>query len=86
MKKFIVLPLFLMAFLMAYSQRPTGQRQAPITISGTVYDKETNQPLEYATLILQSVRRPEMVTGGVCDVGWKYSLEIMPRTKQRGVG
>ena len=78
MKKFIILPLFLMAFLMAYSQRPTGQRQAPITISGTVYDKETNQPLEYATLILQSVRRPEMVTGGISDVDGKFSVETMP--------
>ncbi|MBT8284188.1 MAG: TonB-dependent receptor [Flavobacteriaceae bacterium] len=78
MKKSILLPLFLMAFLMSFSQRPSGQRPSPITISGTVYDKDTNQPLEYATLILQSVRRPEMVTGGISDLDGKFSVQTMP--------
>ncbi|MEZ2414128.1 TonB-dependent receptor domain-containing protein [Muriicola sp. E247] len=78
MKKFILLPLFLMAFLMSFSQRPSGQRPSPITISGTVYDKDTNQPLEYATLVLQSVRRPDMVTGGISDLDGKFSVQTMP--------
>ncbi len=78
MKKLIVLPLFLMAFLMSFSQRPSGQNVTPITISGTVYDKETGQPLEYATLVLQSVRRPEMVTGGISNIDGKFSVETMP--------
>ena len=78
MKKLIVLPLFLMAFLVSFSQRPTGQRAAPITISGTVFDKETGQPLEYATLVLQSVRRPEMVTGGISGLDGKFSVETTP--------
>ena len=78
MKKSILLPLFLMAFLVSFSQRPSGQRPSPITISGTVYDKDTNQPLEYATLVLQSVRRPDMVTGGISDLDGKFSVETMP--------
>ncbi|MEY8021979.1 TonB-dependent receptor [Muriicola sp. SD30] len=78
MKNIILLPLFLMAFLMSFSQRPSGQRPSPITITGTVYDKDTNQPLEYATLVLQSVRRPEMVTGGISDLDGKFSVETMP--------
>lgn len=78
MKKIILLPLFLMAFLMSFSQRPSGQRPSPITITGTVYDKDTNQPLEYATMILQSVRRPEMVTGGITDLDGKFSVQTMP--------
>ncbi len=78
MRKFIVLPLFLMAFLVSFGQRPEGQRPSPITLSGTVYDKETGQPLEYATLILQNVRRPEMVTGGMTDVDGKFSVNTYP--------
>ncbi|WP_373017239.1 TonB-dependent receptor domain-containing protein [Muriicola sp.] len=78
MKRSIVLPLFLMAFLLSYAQRPSGRGQQMITISGTVYDKDTGQPLEYATLVLQSVRRPEMVTGGISDVDGKFSVETMP--------
>ncbi len=78
MKKLIVLPLFLMAFLMSFAQRPTGQRAEPITITGTVFDKDTGQPLEYATLILQSVRRPEMVTGGISGIDGKFSVETTP--------
>jgi outer membrane receptor protein involved in Fe transport len=78
MRKLIVMPLFLMAFLMSFAQRPSGQRAEPITISGTVFDKDTGQPLEYATLVLQSVRRPEMVTGGISGVDGKFSVETTP--------
>ncbi len=78
MRKLIVMPLFLMAFLMSFAQRPSGQRAEPITISGTVFDKDTGQPLEYATLVLQSVRRPEMVTGGISGVDGKFSVATTP--------
>jgi hypothetical protein len=50
MKKNFLLPLFVMAFLVSFGQRPTGQRPSPVTISGFVFDKETGQPLEYATI------------------------------------
>ncbi|NNK10815.1 MAG: TonB-dependent receptor [Flavobacteriaceae bacterium] len=78
MKKSFLLPFFLMAFLMSFSQRPAGQRQEPITITGTVYDKDSNQPLEFATLILQSVRNPDRVTGGITDLDGKFSVETSP--------
>ncbi|MGB5700528.1 TonB-dependent receptor plug domain-containing protein, partial [Muriicola sp.] len=78
MKNYIVLPLFLMAFFMSFSQRPSGQSTTPITISGTVYDKDTGQPLEYATLVLQSVQKPEMVTGGISGLDGKFAVETMP--------
>lgn len=62
-----------------YSQRPQGQpageSTGPITISGTVLDSESGEPLEYATLILQSVTNPETVTGGITDAKGKFSVE-----------
>ncbi len=78
MEKRIVLPLLLMAFFLSFSQRPSGQGAERITISGTVFDKETGQPLEYATLVLQSVRRPEMVTGGISGLDGKFSVDTNP--------
>ena len=78
MNKYCLLPLFVMAFLVSFGQQPSGQRPSPVTISGSVFDKETGQPLEYATLILQSVRRPEMVTGGITDLDGKFSVETTP--------
>ncbi|WP_297702561.1 outer membrane beta-barrel protein [uncultured Eudoraea sp.] len=52
-----------------------SQRPAPINITGTVIDSDTGEPLEYATLILQSVRNPERVTGGVTDVNGQFNVE-----------
>ncbi|QCX00164.1 TonB-dependent receptor [Aggregatimonas sangjinii] len=74
--------LFLCALLLVSSislaQRPEGQRPDPIIISGTVLDQETGAPLEYATLVLQSVRNPDRVTGGISDATGKFSVETMP--------
>ena len=60
------------------AQRPQGQRPDPITLTGIVVDQDTGQPLEYATLILQSVRDPERVTGGITDEMGKFSVKTIP--------
>lgn len=49
-----------------------------ITLAGTVLDSDTNEPLEYATLVLQSVDNPEKVTGGITDVDGKFNVETAP--------
>lgn len=59
-------------------QRPQGQLGDPITISGTVLDKETGQPLEYATLVLSSIQDPSKVNGGITDIDGKFAVEVMP--------
>ena len=61
-----------------YAQRPQGQRPQPINITGTVIDLETGQPLEYATLVLQSVRRPDRITGGITDSSGKFEVQTLP--------
>ncbi|MFS4491576.1 TonB-dependent receptor domain-containing protein [Maribacter sp. 2308TA10-17] len=80
MTKLLTLVTFLSVFFI-HAQRPQGrggQRPNPIIISGIVLDQETNQPLEYATLVLQSVRNPDRVTGGITDVTGKFSVETFP--------
>ena len=41
-------------------------------------DQETDQPLEYATLVLQSVTNPEKVTGGITDAKGQFEVETAP--------
>ncbi|PIB22965.1 TonB-dependent receptor domain-containing protein [Maribacter sp. 4G9] len=76
-------PLLLLLFTLQpiLSQRPEGgpgNGQPPVTITGTVLDQENNQPLEYATLVLQSIDNPEKVTGGITDIKGKFSVEVSP--------
>lgn len=77
MTKLLSLATFLIV-ISSYSQRPQGrggQKPSSITISGIVLDQESGEPLEYATLVLQSVRNPDKVTGGITDVTGKFSVE-----------
>lgn len=73
MQKLFLGLLGLLLTSLTYSQRPQNLPQ--IKISGTVIDKDTGQPLEYATLVLQSVRNPETVTGGITDASGKFEVE-----------
>ena len=78
MKKLLTLACVL-AFSLAIGQRPQGQtRSQSINITGIVYDQDTGQPLEYATLVLQSVRRPDRITGGITDTNGKFTVATAP--------
>jgi len=80
MQKLLSLVIFLIT-LATYAQRPQGrggQRPNPIIISGIVLDQETNEPLEYATLVLQSLRDTTKITGGITNAEGKFSVETMP--------
>ncbi|MFK5974155.1 MAG: TonB-dependent receptor, partial [Flavobacteriaceae bacterium] len=74
MKKLFPIAILLISLTLS-AQRPQRNRPKPITITGTVLDEETNQPLEYATLVLQSLRNPDRVTGGITDANGKFEVE-----------
>ena len=76
MNKLLPVTLFLIT-LVGYAQGAQGP-QEPIKITGTVLDQETDQPLEYATLVLQNVRNPDKVTGGITDANGKFEVETAP--------
>ncbi|MBT8184386.1 MAG: carboxypeptidase-like regulatory domain-containing protein, partial [Eudoraea sp.] len=50
-------------------------QQENTTIKGLVLDQETNQPLEYATLVLQPVANPDQLSGGITDVSGRFNVE-----------
>ncbi|MDX1328044.1 MAG: carboxypeptidase-like regulatory domain-containing protein, partial [Arenibacter sp.] len=76
MRKLLPVTLLLLA-LTAYSQGPK-EPQRPVNITGTVIDEETQEPLEYATLVLQSVNNPSQITGGITDASGKFDVEAAP--------
>src|SRR5690606_16720654 len=82
MRKFIPITLLLLLLLSftAYPQGPQAPQppQASLKITGTVLDQETKDPLEYATLVLQSVENPESISGGITDATGKFEV-MAPR-------
>ncbi|MGB3145989.1 MAG: TonB-dependent receptor [Maribacter sp.] len=79
MKKLFPL-LLILALQPIFSQRPEGggQGQGPIEIKGRVLEQGTDVPLEYATLVLQSVSDPTKITGGITDIDGNFSVEADP--------
>jgi hypothetical protein len=81
MKKFFLL-LLTLSLTTINSQRPAGggpeQGLKSITITGKVIDQETNQPLEYATFVVQSVSDPNKITGGITDINGVFSVDASP--------
>jgi ferric enterobactin receptor len=55
-----------------------AQSKQNITISGKVFDKSTNGPLEYATISLISKKTGKTVTGTVTDVKGLFSISNIP--------
>lgn len=72
-KNFIALSLLIITSLSFAQQRPEVKK---VTISGTILEKGTNIPLEYATVVLQNAKKPEILTGGITDIDGKFSFEV----------
>lgn len=51
-----------------------------IVISGTVTEKGSGQPLEYATFVLQDAGNPENVTGAITDLKGKFKIRTTAGT------
>ncbi|MCO5723653.1 TonB-dependent receptor domain-containing protein [Robiginitalea marina] len=77
MKKFLV-PLMALLSLTGQAQRPQGPTDRNITLTGTIVDRDTGTPLEYATFVLQKADDPSVVTGGITDLEGKFSVETTP--------
>ena len=75
MNKLFTVCLFIgLISLQSYSQRP---EQKEVTITGKIIDKETKQPLEYATISFFSKRQNKVVTGGITDIQGNFSIPVL---------
>ncbi|MDU8886192.1 TonB-dependent receptor plug domain-containing protein [Yeosuana sp. MJ-SS3] len=67
----IIIAIFWLNFLNA--QPPTLKEAI---ISGKVIDKETRQPLEYATVAFFSKIQNKIITGGITDINGDFSIPV----------
>lgn len=68
--------IFFYAFLctsIAFGQRSSEKK---ISITGTILEKTTNIPLEYATVIFQNAQNLEILTGGITDAKGNFNFEV----------
>ncbi len=75
--------IFLLSISMNFGQRPGGPggpggKMPSITIKGKVLDGETNAPLEFATITINSLRDGQVVTGGLTDADGSFSFQSRP--------
>jgi len=72
MKKLILITLALLVSVTVFGQQ---KGPAKYSITGKVYDKETNQPLEYSTIIVQPVKGKK-VSGGITNQKGEFEVEV----------
>ena len=75
--KYIFSLLFLISAISA-QQFNQGQSPKAGTLLGTVIDSTTNQPIQYASISLVSLRTNEIVTGGVTNDYGKFDISQIP--------
>ncbi|WP_339660160.1 TonB-dependent receptor [uncultured Polaribacter sp.] len=71
-KKITLLLCCLFSATFLFSQKPSNATN--ITLTGKVVDAKTNQPLEYATIVLKDVKT-QKVTGGITDEKGSFSVQ-----------
>jgi outer membrane receptor for ferrienterochelin and colicins len=78
LKNFFTLTLFL-TFFMSFSQQgqggPMGEK---IKITGTVIEKLSKQPLEYATVTFISSKNAKVVAGGITSPKGEFNIDVNP--------
>lgn len=77
--KYIFQISFLILFISASAQIQTPIKQK-ITISGKIVEKNSKQPLEYATLAFINAKNPTELNGGITNEKGEFSIDILPGT------
>ncbi|WGD34409.1 TonB-dependent receptor [Olleya sp. YS] len=76
-KNIITCCLLVLFFNVSFSQNTTENL---VTITGKVLEKDTNAPLEYATIVLKNANNPSEISGGITDANGNYSVEVKTGT------
>ncbi|WP_054851131.1 outer membrane beta-barrel family protein [Olleya sp. ITB9] len=67
---------FCLLLLCANFSFAQNANQKSVTIKGKILEKDTNAPLEYATVVFKSISSPNDVSGGITDANGNYSVEV----------
>ncbi|WP_306350272.1 outer membrane beta-barrel family protein [Flavobacterium sp. '19STA2R22 D10 B1'] len=69
----ITLVLLSLSFLSFSQQRPAGKK---VKITGKAIEKETNLPLEYATIIIENSTTSKVIGGGITDDKGEFNVDV----------
>jgi hypothetical protein len=69
----VVLSLFFLCF--SFSITANEPSLPKFQLSGKIIDKETNEPLEYATIVLTSLKT-QKISGGLTDSKGEFNIEV----------
>lgn len=61
----------------SHGANPSGVAKSS-KITGTVIDKSTNKPVEYANIAIYRAKDSSLVTGGISDNAGKFAIERIP--------
>jgi len=74
MNKLFLTFLFTGFFITVITAQKPNRKE--VRISGKIIDKDTKQPLEYATVAFINKRQNKIVTGGITDVRGNFSIPV----------
>ncbi|QHI35925.1 hypothetical protein IMCC3317_12730 [Kordia antarctica] len=74
MKKLLLFLCLIGIISIANAQQ--GKSSKKVTITGKVFEKNSKQPLEYATIIFQDTAKKRSVTGGITKADGSFSIEV----------
>ncbi|WP_397362851.1 TonB-dependent receptor domain-containing protein [Olleya sp. R77988] len=69
----------LFAFLFNFSIAQKADEKT-ITVKGQVLEKDSNTPLEYATIVFKNTKNSSEINGGITDAKGNYSIDIKTGT------
>jgi len=75
---FLFIVIIQLLFLITVNAQSIPQSKTATTISGKVFDKSTNGPLEYATITLISKATGKVITGTIADVKGAFGISNIP--------
>jgi outer membrane receptor protein involved in Fe transport len=81
--KFIIILVLILTSINNYSQNNYSQQRpqvAKIKIKGTVIEKVSKQPLEYATITFVNPKYPKGISGGITNSKGEFDVDINPGT------
>ncbi|WP_310557822.1 outer membrane beta-barrel family protein [Flavobacterium sp.] len=81
--KFTIILLLILTSIKNYSQNNYSQQRpqvAKIKIKGTVIEKMSKQPLEYATITFVNPNYPKGISGGITNSKGEFDVDINPGT------
>ncbi|SDW29527.1 outer membrane beta-barrel family protein [Flavobacterium degerlachei] len=76
---YFTLTLFF-TFLLSFAQQRPASTAERIKITGTVIEKISKQPLEYATVTFTNSKSAKVIAGGITNPKGEFNIDVIPGT------